>query len=391
MRTEQESRLLAEIGRRERAQYVPDKHSSRLRSWKRAAEKLFTRFPDFWRLLKQRRLPGQCLIAVRVSGGLGDLLRFNAFLGAVAQKYPNVRFDVYAVHGAAPLVFNSLPCVRAVGHERLYPWFSRRYDAYFFCGQITQPEFYTDVFPLPLLKKEADKWAAVRQNYKRYELIFFNQIIEDALKEGFNFLEVLGRTAGFCGAGGARPRLDLHNTPNLLAGRRYITFNTGWNKHDILPEGVSIPNKCWPVHLWEEFVRLFRARCPGVEIIQLGEENSPQIKGADVSLLGRTTLLQAAAVLKGALVHVDCDCGLMHLAYALGVPAVILFGPTHGEYLKYPGNISIFSEQCGCCWHLTQDWSVRCPLYPQARCMRSITPQRVVEAVARQLDKQNIS
>lgn len=47
-----------------------------------------------------------------------------------------------------------------------------------------------------------------------------------------------------------------------------------------------------------------------------------------VDLVGRTTVAEAAALLRGARAFVGNDSGLMHLAGALGVPTVGLFGST---------------------------------------------------------------
>lgn len=386
MQTPQETERLTQIGRQSRAACRPRPVRSVWRERKRAAENLFTHFPDFWRLLRLHRAEGEVLIAVHVGGGVGDLLRFNALLRAVSDKYPQIRFDVYSARPTAKFIFDPLPSVRAVAQERLYPWFARRYDAYFDMGQITLPRFFTNIFPLPLLKRQAAAWRETHAYYEKFGALGFNQIIEAALAKNLNFLEVLGRTAGFAGAGTARPLLDLKQTPNLLAGRKYITFNTGWNKRDVLEKGVTRPTKCWPPELWEQFVRLLRAERPDIEAVQLGEANSPRIAGANADLLNKTTLPQAAAVLQGALVHVDCDCGLMHMAHALGVPGVTLFGPTHGAYVGYPENTNLLSPRCGHCWHLTENWDQRCPLYDRPVCMYSITPQMVLDAVLAQLN-----
>lgn len=389
MRNPEENQRLEEIYLRARQQYVPGKQPSRLRRWKRAGESLFSHFPDFWHLMRLPRKKDQCLIAVHVSGGMGDFLRFNAFLRALADKYPRVFFDVYGASPSVRFALGALPCVRTVAFERLFPWFSRRYDAVFYCGQITEPVFITHRAPIPELKRYAAQWETVRRTYRRFGALAFNQIAEDAAGKGLNFQEVLGRTAGFEGASSAVPLVDLQGTPNKLKGRRYITFNTGWNKHDVLPPDVKIHVKCWPAPLWEKFIALFKEKFPDIEPVQLGESNSPQIAGANTSLVGRTSLLEATAVLQGALLHIDCDCGFTHLAHALGVPCVVLFGPSNGRYLNYPENTAVLSPRCGGCWHMTEMWSNYCPLYKEAACMRSITAQMVLEAVTAQLARKH--
>ena len=50
-----------------------------------------------------------------------------------------------------------------------------------------------------------------------------------------------------------------------------------------------------------------------------------------LDLCGRTSILQAAAVLQHATAFVGNDSGLGHIAAALGVPTITIFGPGDPE------------------------------------------------------------
>jgi heptosyltransferase-1 len=50
--------------------------------------------------------------------------------------------------------------------------------------------------------------------------------------------------------------------------------------------------------------------------------------GAAASLAGRTSLREAAAVIRGARLLVGVDTGLTHLGFAMGTPTLALFGST---------------------------------------------------------------
>ncbi|MBZ8141415.1 hypothetical protein CLD22_16100 [Rubrivivax gelatinosus] len=63
-----------------------------------------------------------------------------------------------------------------------------------------------------------------------------------------------------------------------------------------------------------------------------------------VNLAGRTSLAQAATVLRGARAVVTTDCGLMHLAGAVGAPTVALFGPTHPLRKCPPGANAVWCD-----------------------------------------------
>ncbi|MDR2426781.1 MAG: hypothetical protein LBD46_06370 [Endomicrobium sp.] len=68
----------------------------------------------------------------------------------------------------------------------------------------------------------------------------------------------------------------------------------------------------------------------------------------------------------------------MHIAKALGVKSVVLFGQTNAEYISYPENINIVSSLCaGCytarrlgygkcvCGYGTKDGTVQLSLYSE--------------------------
>ena len=93
------------------------------------------------------------------------------------------------------------------------------------------------------------------------------------------------------------------------------------------------PEKRWPVPHWRQLV----ASLPEQKFVLLGTAGDRPITdavaagfGARVdNLAGRTDLRQFAATLRACRVLVTNDTGGMHLANALGVPLVALFGPTH--------------------------------------------------------------
>ncbi len=107
----------------------------------------------------------------------------------------------------------------------------------------------------------------------------------------------------------------------------------------VLGPGARWPHKVWPAEYFSEMVRLLEPEFDAV--ILLGNEADAQYAGqiAARSALacrdwsGRTSLLEAAAIMKQASVFVGNDSGLGHLAAAAGIPTLTLFGP--GEPERY--------------------------------------------------------
>jgi ADP-heptose:LPS heptosyltransferase len=109
---------------------------------------------------------------------------------------------------------------------------------------------------------------------------------------------------------------------HLGVGRRYALLVPGGAPHR--------PAKRWPAERYAAVAKHLAAR--GVQPVLVGaaaeETLHAAIQGryADaISLAGKTTLLNLAALARGALVAVGNDTGPMHMASAVGCPSVVLF------------------------------------------------------------------
>lgn len=97
------------------------------------------------------------------------------------------------------------------------------------------------------------------------------------------------------------------------------------------------PEKRWPVAHWQTLIRQMTAARPAAHFRLFGTANDRSIT-ADVArefgplvedLAGSTGLAEFAAGLAACDLLVTNDTGSMHLANALGVPVLALFGPTN--------------------------------------------------------------
>jgi lipopolysaccharide heptosyltransferase II len=98
---------------------------------------------------------------------------------------------------------------------------------------------------------------------------------------------------------------------------------------------------------------------------------------AVLDLCGRTTLAEAAAIMKKARVVVCNDSGLLHLADAVGARIVAIFGPTHPEEKKSltVGNVAVWKGEQLDCAPCYRDGAF--PDCRHRRCMELITPQEI--------------
>jgi heptosyltransferase-2 len=103
----------------------------------------------------------------------------------------------------------------------------------------------------------------------------------------------------------------------------------------------------------------------------------PLAPGHLLNLIGRTDLRLLTGLLARCDSFVTNDSGSMHLAAALGTPVVALFGPTSERETAPAGaNAQVLTADVFCRPCMLRD----CPI--DHRCMKRITPERVLEAVA---------
>ncbi len=99
--------------------------------------------------------------------------------------------------------------------------------------------------------------------------------------------------------------------------------------------GTEMLIKRWPLERYQELARRLVGETGGT-IVVVGSRDEAELCAAvaeavpdrHVNLCGRTDLPQLAAVLARCRVMVANDSGPLHIAAALGVPTVALFGPT---------------------------------------------------------------
>ena len=141
------------------------------------------------------------------------------------------------------------------------------------------------------------------------------------------------------------------------------------------------PSKRWPAERFAELAR--RCTAAGAAVWVLGSKRDAQAAAtvADgapvVNLVGRTDLADAVDLLSGVDVAVTNDSGLMHVAAALEVPVVAVFGSTTPLFTPpLSRRAVVVSRELDCrpCFRR------ECPLGHLA-CLRDISAQTVFDAL----------
>ncbi|MBF0537071.1 MAG: hypothetical protein HQL03_02335 [Nitrospirae bacterium] len=157
-----------------------------------------------------------------------------------------------------------------------------------------------------------------------------------------------------------------------------------WKKRNILIAPVSAsPRKEMDPMLWHRLVDILRLN--GAFVAQVGKARDVHIRNA-YSLLGVTTQRQLIGLLRRFDVVVTSDNFIMHAAYLMGVPAVVLWGPTRHEVYGYRGHVHLQSDRtCGddvdCIGYAKPNiYDTRCPL-GDGSCMNQTSPDVIFNAI----------
>ncbi|MGH8581772.1 MAG: glycosyltransferase family 9 protein [Gammaproteobacteria bacterium] len=117
---------------------------------------------------------------------------------------------------------------------------------------------------------------------------------------------------------------------SVLPGRRWLA----------LGPGARWPRKIWAVERYAEMAGQLGDRFDAVIVLGGPADRETAARLAQglalpcLNLAGRTTLLEDCAVLERVQFYVGNDSGLGHMAAALGVPSLTVFGPTDPQRFR---------------------------------------------------------
>lgn len=157
----------------------------------------------------------------------------------------------------------------------------------------------------------------------------------------------------------------------------------------ILPES-RWSTKNWPIQCFVDLaIRLREAR--GVSVVLLGgskdtvacAEIECKLDGAAINLAGKTSLVEMGSLLKEVDLLIANDSGPVHMAAAVGTPALVIFGPTD------PERTGPFGER-----HRVVSASIACqPCFSRTcsrgdiPCLTGVTPEKVGKVAIEMLAK----
>lgn len=147
------------------------------------------------------------------------------------------------------------------------------------------------------------------------------------------------------------------------------------------PIGVA-PGSVWQTKRWTGWEHLFNSL--EADFIIFGRESdTPKYENTRaINFVGKTSLRQFMALCSLCQAFIGGDTGLSHIASALGIPTIVIFGPTVPEFGFVPlGNVRVIqTEEKLDCRPCNIHGPKKCP-EGHHMCMKSISPDTVVSTL----------
>jgi len=140
--------------------------------------------------------------------------------------------------------------------------------------------------------------------------------------------------------------------------------------------------KCWPANRYADLARTLVAEY-GARVLLFGAASEAAVaaeveQGAGagvINLIGRSAIGDLPALLSRCRLFIGNDSGAMHVAAAVGLPVVAIFGPTDANGTRpLTPQLSIVQRKVAC----SPCFLRHCPI--DHRCMKSVDLQMVLEA-----------
>jgi len=272
-------------------------------------------------------------------GFLGDTVHLVPSLQALRRNYPRAELHVVTTPVGAEIL-KMTPCVDRVWPYRLThpspPWHkslglvrrlrAQRFDALFNFSSAARTLYFSAALGVRnKLSQRPARWHFYNPLLSRY----WAPIIEEhgTIPVYQERLEML-RNAGL---DISEARFELTISPELL--REVSEWIQPGAVH--LSPNTSTPMKEWPVRRWIGLVKLFAGKYPQAKMLLSTPLEPRQFDRAEAIVEGAACrqlrllppglgIPQLSAIISRCRLHLGCDSGPLHLAWALNIPTLTL-------------------------------------------------------------------
>jgi len=171
-----------------------------------------------------------------------------------------------------------------------------------------------------------------------------------------------------------KPEFKLPEDTGVIAGVN--------GKYAIFVPGAAQPNKRWAIEKFAELADKISSRF-GLSIVATGSQGEREyieaIGKQVINLAGKTSVRKLIPLMRGASLVVSNDTGPGHIAAAMGVPMVMIFGPTN------PARVCPYGRPECIAAIQPNERGMKADSYDPKHDIRNITVKQVFEKVCGQL------
>lgn len=290
--------------------------------------------------LSQQAEIGRILIS-RPNGRLGNMLLITPLVQEVIATFPDCRIDLFVKGRVADSVFRNYPNIDRIMTlpgkpfknlaSYLASWFALRKHHY----------------DLVLNVDSHSSSGRLSTQFARAKYRFFGDAPQDTLLKYIDHQHMAKYPVynlrsyllglGYPNRRNPIPLLDLKlSVEELTAGRQKLDAMIQNDKPTLALFTNATGSKCYSESWWKDFHDRLQATYPEYNIVEiLPVTNVSRIGFVAPSFYSRD-IREMGAVIAHVAAFVSADCGIMHLASAVGAPVVALFSsPNYNKYHPY--------------------------------------------------------
>lgn len=320
----------------------------------------FLRLLFFWILIKKSK--NKKLLIVR-SDNIGDFIIFSPALKHIKLIYPNYKIYflgnkiLYEIASWFPEIDQFIPIdikkfqFNPFYYLRIFYYLRRKFFDVVLCPVYSRSFIIDELVRITNAKKKfgfngdnsnIDLKKKIKNNKFYTRLISSTSKIIPEVERNKIFIENLGLKLN----NDLLPKIEIQPVWRKKAIR--LLRENGWNgsKYVAMNPGAGLPHRIWLTEKFGKITNFLLEK--GFIIVFTGGPNEEYLlndiyKYADkkaknnmLNLIGKTSFEELAGILKNAIFYFGAECGVLHLASAVGCPTICLLGGGHfGRFFPY--------------------------------------------------------
>jgi heptosyltransferase I len=326
---------------------------------------------------------------------LGDIVLALPVLSALKRSFPYASISWLARPEFAPLITGHPYIDDIILFDRKYlsKWWYNAYSFKAFKSLIRQLRnkqfdlvfdfqglFRTGYFSWVTGCKRRFGMAGARE---LAHLFYTNKISQDA--PSIHLVDYYLKMAVAAGAKQVEAEFKLPQNAIAVDSVDKLLKSVGVNgKYSVIVPGAAQANKRWPIERFAELAEKIGERL-GMQIVATGSQGEREyietIGKRAINLAGKTSVRELVPLMKKASLVVSNDTGPGHIAAALGVPMVMIFGPTN------PARVCPYKRPECVVAVEPKERGMKADSYEPRHDINHITVEQVFERVCQQIGK----